>query len=1013
MMEDEIGLAELGVRACYAAAVEDEVIKEALDAAAELSGEGTGAGDAGGSDHGRAEGGRGAEAGVCSEEAGGDGGRRELERGRTAAKLASVESEIAAMEAALAAAEEEQALTEAGELPGPGGDASNLGLQLAVMRDRLSGLRAERQRLHRLRGQQQQGAATGAAAAASGSAPTAPGRPRFGARALARKGASASATVATAATVVAPAPAAAGGEVLTADGGGSAPAGPSSRKPPPLADWQGTAAPSQPSEGRQRPAKKARMQPPTAAASAGAELNGGDGDVDGDEAGDGEGAPGGPGGLALAETEKDRLIRRGLLTPFDRLAGFERKVQNAPTAAPPAAGPGDSGGGGGSGGSGCGGPSGAGRFQATGFGSLRHLGRAELRPEEAAATSTRSGRPVGEVIEEAGRQALEARAARRTAKFMELEQLPQQERDVRRVAPHFWHQAATGRKAGRSKGLRGKSTLPRAKPAGHRRPRPGTGRRRGAADGDEEGREDEAGQGSEEPAEKRRRRRSRRRAGDGDDDGSPPASPPSSSDAPDDDGDLDYNSSDGSDGSGSAGSSGESLSADASDGDAADDAGYDDADEERRGAADGDEEGREDEAGQGSEEPGEKRRRRRSRRRAGDGDDDGSPPASPPSSSDAPDDDGDLDYNSSDGSDGSGSAGSSGESLSADASDGDAADDAGYDDADEEFYQQRLERLRRSAADAAGPSGRRRSGSEQPGRRRRRRRRRSGSVGAGADGADGYRGAYGTAADGRAAEEAELQDSDAEGPGAEPDPEPDEPEPDPDPDADEDVVFEGGFRVPARLYGRLFDYQRTAVKWLWELHTQQAGGILGDEMGLGKTVQIIAYLAGLHHSGLFRPSLVVCPATVLSQWLRELRAWAPELRVVVLHDSGRNPPQGAPRPGRAELLDTVLSSPAGVLLTTYEQLRLQRALLLRPRWGVAVLDEGHKIRNPDSEITLVCKQLHTVHRLIVSGSPIQNRLSELWSLFDFIFPGKLGTLPVFTAQFAVPIQVGTGAPGGR
>ncbi|GFR43344.1 hypothetical protein Agub_g4266, partial [Astrephomene gubernaculifera] len=69
-------------------------------------------------------------------------------------------------------------------------------------------------------------------------------------------------------------------------------------------------------------------------------------------------------------------------------------------------------------------------------------------------------------------------------------------------------------------------------------------------------------------------------------------------------------------------------------------------------------------------------------------------------------------------------------------------------------------------------------------------------------------------------------------------------------------------------------------------------------------------------------------------------------------------------------------------------------------------DEGHKIRNPDSEITLVCKQLHTVHRLILSGSPIQNRLAELWSLFDFIFPGKLGTLPVFQAQFAVPIQVG-------
>ena len=71
-----------------------------------------------------------------------------------------------------------------------------------------------------------------------------------------------------------------------------------------------------------------------------------------------------------------------------------------------------------------------------------------------------------------------------------------------------------------------------------------------------------------------------------------------------------------------------------------------------------------------------------------------------------------------------------------------------------------------------------------------------------------------------------------------------------------------------------------------------------------------------------------------------------------------------------------------------------------------MLDEGHKIRNPDADVTICAKQLQTVHRLIMTGAPIQNRLSELWSLFDFCFPGKLGTLPVFQAQFSVPIQVG-------
>jgi hypothetical protein len=99
-------------------------------------------------------------------------------------------------------------------------------------------------------------------------------------------------------------------------------------------------------------------------------------------------------------------------------------------------------------------------------------------------------------------------------------------------------------------------------------------------------------------------------------------------------------------------------------------------------------------------------------------------------------------------------------------------------------------------------------------------------------------------------------------------------------------------------------------------------------------------------------------------------------------------------------------SDSGVLLTTYETMRLQRGDLLGVEWGYVVLDEGHKIRNPDAEVTLAAKQVQTVHRLIMSGSPIQNRLTELWSLFDFVFPGKLGTLPVFTAQFALPIQIG-------
>ncbi|KAK9837571.1 hypothetical protein WJX74_000576 [Apatococcus lobatus] len=220
----------------------------------------------------------------------------------------------------------------------------------------------------------------------------------------------------------------------------------------------------------------------------------------------------------------------------------------------------------------------------------------------------------------------------------------------------------------------------------------------------------------------------------------------------------------------------------------------------------------------------------------------------------------------------------------------------------------------------------------------------------------------------------------------------------------EDVVYDGGFRIPGDLHDRLLDFQKTGVKWLWELHMQRAGGIVGDEMGLGKTIQLAVFLAGLHHSRMFKPTLIVCPATVLRQWLRELRTWYPLFRVAILHDSATgNLPS---RPSRSELVQRIVSSPTGILVTSFDQMRLQRDLLLDVPWGYAVLDEGHKIRNPDAEVTLVAKQLQTVHRLILSGSPIQNRLTELWSLFDYVFPGKLGTLPVFQAQFAIPIQIG-------
>ena len=253
-----------------------------------------------------------------------------------------------------------------------------------------------------------------------------------------------------------------------------------------------------------------------------------------------------------------------------------------------------------------------------------------------------------------------------------------------------------------------------------------------------------------------------------------------------------------------------------------------------------------------------------------------------------------------------------------------------------------------------------------------------------------------------------------------------------------DILLEGGLRIPSLIYEKLFDYQKTGVKWLWELHCQKSGGIIADEMGLGKTIQVAAFLASLHHSGLYKPSIVMCPVTLLRQWKRELRKWYDKFEVEILHDSAMSgltnskgkakdkassddegedssddsectPKKHTPLKHKNRwdsLIKRIVNHKSGLLITTYEQLRILREKLLDHEWGYAVLDEGHRIRNPDAEVTLVCKQLQTVHRIIMTGAPIQNKLTELWSLFDFVFPGKLGVLPVFQAQFALPIGIG-------
>jgi DNA excision repair protein ERCC-6 len=249
----------------------------------------------------------------------------------------------------------------------------------------------------------------------------------------------------------------------------------------------------------------------------------------------------------------------------------------------------------------------------------------------------------------------------------------------------------------------------------------------------------------------------------------------------------------------------------------------------------------------------------------------------------------------------------------------------------------------------------------------------------------------------------------------------------PAPDAP-DHHYENGLKLPGDIYPSLFDYQKTGVQWLGELYAQQVGGIIGDEMGLGKTIQIISFLAGLHYSKkLTKPVIVVAPATVLRQWVNEFHRWWPPLRVSILHTSGSGMlnvrdehrleeyeevyrgrrDKKAPKSHKTakRIVDRVAEH-GHVLVTTYAGLQTYGDILIPIDWGYAVLDEGHKIRNPNTAITIYCKELRTANRVILSGTPMQNNLVELWSLFDFVYPMRLGTLVNFRNQFEIPIKIG-------
>ena len=199
--------------------------------------------------------------------------------------------------------------------------------------------------------------------------------------------------------------------------------------------------------------------------------------------------------------------------------------------------------------------------------------------------------------------------------------------------------------------------------------------------------------------------------------------------------------------------------------------------------------------------------------------------------------------------------------------------------------------------------------------------------------------------------------------------------------------------LPSDLDAILRPYQRAGVAFLQHLRAHDAGGVLADDMGLGKTLQTIAHLCLEKASGRpEHPSLVVAPTSLVTNWRRELAKFAPQLRVTVLHGKDRNKQ-------RSELAGS------DVCITTYPVLVRDLEFFAEREFHYVVLDEAQTIKNRRSRAHEAVQQLHSRHRLCLTGTPIENNLEELFSLFDFLMPGLLGDEMSFRHFYRFPIEL--------
>uniref|UniRef100_A0A5B6ZDQ1 Putative switch 2 n=1 Tax=Davidia involucrata TaxID=16924 RepID=A0A5B6ZDQ1_DAVIN len=216
-------------------------------------------------------------------------------------------------------------------------------------------------------------------------------------------------------------------------------------------------------------------------------------------------------------------------------------------------------------------------------------------------------------------------------------------------------------------------------------------------------------------------------------------------------------------------------------------------------------------------------------------------------------------------------------------------------------------------------------------------------------------------------------------------------------------------QVPASINCRLLEHQRGGVKFLYSLYKNNHGGILGDDMGLGKTIQTIAFLAAVFGQdgefgdstslkqspgGKKGPVLIVCPTSVIHNWESEFSKWA-NFSVSVYHGANRD-----------LILEKVEACGVEILITSFDTYRIHGSILSKVQWEIVTIDEAHRLKNEKSKLYIACLEINTRKRFGLTGTIMQNKIMELFNLFDWVVPGCLGTREHFREFYDEPLKHG-------